>query len=188
MSKKIHGPAPHHHGPAPHHHGHAPHHHGPAPHHHGPAPHHHGPAPHHHGHAPHHESNSFAGYFGENAGGTLAKMLSADFVSWLLRAISYGPPEMRSIFKVQIATIAREIHRRELAGEALPQFTREDLIQGEAVFSALAEVVPEPEVAQCIGGLFTSPEEVNAIAYVMLLSLHLSSHPDMVKSEGPLDE
>ena len=151
----------------------------PPPHHHGP---HHGP---HHRHPPHHSPHHhhFAGMlprtgyaqgFAADVEETLSRAVESRAVNWILRAVSYGPPEMVSIFRAQLATMAhlvKTIDDREISFDPM---SPENVKDGSATQQALSLILPANEISSCQYGLFVGPEEVQAIAFVELINLRLS--------------
>lgn len=146
---------------------------------HGHPPHHHGHPLHHQGHPPHHPGHrderlvNNATYMG--AASTLEKLLPAQFVGRMTRAMVSGPPEMLALFRLHNATIEHQIAQLEAEGISVPQFDPADLSEGEDSLDALSIALPGSHRHGCLDDLMAGPVEVQAVSIVSLISLRLAA-------------
>lgn len=154
---------------------------GPARGHHGPHGHHHHPGlpPHVHGGGHFRPRSGMGGPGGDGFSGRAADILGTilppDVANWLLRSVSFGPPEIVAIFKVEIAAIDADLARRQAAGIEARWFSPEDIQAGEDTLHAMSATMSDNETAACLHNLFWGPDEVQAIAFLSLVVLRLNA-------------
>lgn len=154
----------------------------------GPRPHPHGPHGHRHlpGYRPHHDSgghipprSAFGGSGDDGFSGRAVKVLGtilpAEVVHWLLRAVSYGPPEIVAIFKVEVAAIQASLTHLKASGAETPLFVPEDIQAGKGTLRSMTPVMTDNETSVCLHNLFWGPDEVQAIAFLSLVVLRLNA-------------
>lgn len=113
--------------------------------------------------------------FSGRAAQVLGPILPPAVINWLLRSVSYGPPEIIAIFKVEIAAIDADLVRRQVAGIEAPWFSPEDIQAGEDTLHAMSATMTDNEIAACLHNLFSGPDEVQAIAFLSLVVLRLNT-------------
>lgn len=113
--------------------------------------------------------------FSGRAADILGTILPPEVTNWLLRSVSFGPPEIVAIFKVGVAAIDAHLARRQAAGIEAPWFSPEDIQAGENTLHAMSATMTDNETAACIHNLFWGPDEVQAIAFLSLVLLRLNA-------------
>lgn len=115
--------------------------------------------------------------FSGRAAQVLGTILPPEVVNWLLRSVSFGPPEIKAIFKVEIAAINADLARRQAGGVEMPWLTPEDIQSGEDTLRSMSAVMTGDEIAACRHDLFRpkAPDEVHAIAFLSLVVLRLNA-------------
>lgn len=116
-----------------------------------------------------HAHRRFAGH----AEKTLGQILPEETVKWLIRAASFGPPEMIAIFKSQVAVVDAAINVLSAMNAAIPEFDEEEVEDSADTVAALTVVMTAREAAIVMEDLFEGPEEVQAIAFLSLTALRL---------------
>ncbi len=162
----------------------------------GPAHGHHGPHGHRHhpglpphlaggGHFPPRSGMGGSGgnEFSGRAAEILGTILPPEVANWLLRSVSFGPPEIVAIFKVEIAAIDANLARRQAAGIEAPWFSPEDIQAGENTLHAMSATMTDNETAACLHNLFWGPDEVQAIAFLSLVVLRLNAADPAAQQE-----
>ncbi|MDI3334799.1 hypothetical protein QKW60_00080 [Defluviimonas aestuarii] len=122
--------------------------------------------------------------FSGRAAEILGTILPPEVTNWLLRSVSFGPPEIVAIFKVDVAAIDANLARRQAAGIEAPWFSPEDIQAGDNTLHAMSATMTDNETAACLHNLFWGPDEVQAIAFVSLVLLRLNA----VDPAAQLDE
>ena len=113
--------------------------------------------------------------FSGRAAQVLGTILPPGVTNWLLRSVSFGPPEIIAIFKVEIAAIDADLARRQAAGIEAPWFSPEDIQAGEDTLHAKSATMTDNETPACLHNLFWGPDEVQAIAFLSLIVLRLNA-------------
>lgn len=121
--------------------------------------------------------------FSGRAAQVLGTILPPEVTNWLLRSVSFGPPEIVAIFKVEIAAIDADLARRQAAGIEAPWFSPEDIQAGEVTLHALSATMTDNETAACLHNLFWGPDEVQAIAFLSLVVLRLNAADPAAQQE-----
>ena len=121
-----------------------------------------------HGHPPH------PGHSHQGAAATLEKVVLPQDVIWLTRAMRVCPPEMRALFRLHIAMIEHQLMLFEAISTSPPQFDLSDLVKSDASRHSLSITLLDSEQQGCLHDLMLGPEEVNAVAFVSLVSLRLA--------------
>ena len=131
-------------------------------------------------HPPHRHPHHFHGNgafalgneFSSMACSTLYQIVEPSVANWMMRAISFGPPEMLAIFKVQIATMS---HTVEMLGAVIEITSPADIQSGDLTIAALSIALNSTETGGCVANLFYGPEEVQVIAFASLINVRLAS-------------
>ncbi|SMD01128.1 hypothetical protein [Primorskyibacter flagellatus] len=105
---------------------------------------------------------------------TLAKLLPNDFVTWLTRAMAMSPPEMLAIFRMHVATIEHQLVTLTQIGVSTPQFDPYDLATGQASIEAIGSALSGTHQRHVLDDAMLGPIEVQAVAFVSLISLRLA--------------
>jgi hypothetical protein len=114
----------------------------------------------------------------------LVRILPPEVVNWVLRAASFGPPEMVAIFKAQVATVQQALDAAEAESHPLPWLSPEEVQSGEPTCAALGQVIGEDDVRNCLHNLFIGPQEVQAVAFLALVILRLGCAANAAAPSG----